>query len=132
MARERRGNKPSPEAIISIIGPGMNVVGDCETEGSIRIEGSITGSVRAGKAVVVGEGAWVKGDISTQDAVVSGKVTGTIVAASRLEVKATSQIEGDVHACRLQLEEGGVLNGTVNMGSASKGTAIASGENPRG
>ena len=132
MARERRGNKPSPEAIISIIGPGMNVVGDCETEGSIRIEGSITGSVRAGKAVVVGEGAWVKGDISTQDAVVSGKVTGTIVAASRLEVKATSQIEGDIHACRLQLEEGGVLNGTVNMGSASKGTAIASGEIPRG
>lgn len=132
MARERRGNKPSPEAIISIIGPGMNVVGDCETEGSIRIEGSITGSVRAGKAVVVGEGAWVKGDISTQDAVVSGKVTGTIVAASRLEVKATSQIEGDIHACRLQLEEGGVLNGTVNMGSASKGTAIASEENPRG
>jgi cytoskeletal protein CcmA (bactofilin family) len=132
MARERRGNKPSPEAIISIIGPGMNVVGDCETEGSIRIEGSITGSVRAGKAVVVGEGAWVKGDISTQDAVVSGKVTGTIVAASRLEVKATSQIEGDIHACRLQLEEGGVLNGTVNMGSASKGTVIASGENPRG
>jgi cytoskeletal protein CcmA (bactofilin family) len=132
MARERRGNKPSPEAIISIIGPGMNVVGDCETEGSIRIEGSITGSVRAGKAVVVGEGAWVKGDISTQDAVVSGKVTGTIVAASRLEVKATSQIEGDIHACRLQLEEGGVLNGTVNMGSASKGTAIASGENPKG
>ena len=110
----------------------MNVVGDCETEGSIRIEGSITGSVRAGKAVVVGEDAWVKGDISTQDAVVSGKVTGPIVAASRLEVKATSQIEGDVHAHRLQLEEGGVLNGTVNMGTASKATAIAGGESPRG
>ena len=110
----------------------MNVVGDCETEGSIRIEGSVTGSVRAGKAVVVGEDAWVEGDISTQDAVVSGKVTGTIVAASRLEVKATSQIEGDVHARRLQLEEGGVLNGTVNMGNASKAAGIAGGENPRG
>ncbi|MBU01010.1 MAG: hypothetical protein CME14_07060 [Gemmatimonadetes bacterium] len=132
MVRERRSNKPSPEAIISIIGPGMNVVGDCETEGSIRIEGSVTGSVRAGKAVVVGEDAWVKGDISTQDAVVSGKVTGTIVAASRLEVKATSRIEGDVHARRLQLEEGGVLNGTVNMGNASKAAGIAGGENPRG
>jgi len=132
MARERSGNKPSPEAIISIIGPGMNIVGDCETEGSIRIEGSIAGSVRAGKAVVVGEDAWVKGDIRTQDAVVSGKVTGTIVAGSRLEVKATSRIEGDVHACRLQLEEGAVLNGTVNMGSASEGTAITDGENPSG
>ena len=131
MARERSGNKPSPEATISIIGPGMNITGDCETEGSIRIEGSITGSVRAGKAVVVGENAWVKGDISTQDAVLSGKVTGTIVAGSRLEIKATSRIEGDVHARRLQLEEGAVLNGTVNMGSASKGGAISGGEGQR-
>ena len=131
MARERSGNKPSPEATISIIGPGMNIVGDCETEGSIRIEGSITGSVRAGKAVVVGENAWVKGDISTQDVVLSGKVTGTIVAGSRLEIKATSRIEGDVHARRLQLEEGAVLNGTVNMGSASKGGAISGGEGQR-
>ena len=109
----------------------MNIAGDCETEGSIRIEGSITGSVRAGKAVVVGENAWVKGDISTQDAVLSGKVTGTIVAGSRLEIKATSRIEGDVHARRLQLEEGAVLNGTVNMGSASKGGAISGGESQR-
>ena len=131
MARERSGNKPSPEATISIIGPGMNIAGDCETEGSIRIEGSITGSVRAGKAVVVGENAWVKGDISTQDAVLLGKVTGTIVAGSRLEIKATSWIEGDVHARRLQLEEGAVLNGTVNMGSASKGGAISGGEGQR-
>ena len=131
MARERSGNKPSPEATISLIGPGMNIAGACETEGSIRIEGSITGSVRAGKAVVVGENAWVKGDISTQDAVLSGKVTGTIVAGSRLEIKATSRIEGDVHARRLQLEEGAVLNGTVNMGSASKGGAISGGEGQR-
>jgi cytoskeletal protein CcmA (bactofilin family) len=131
MARVRSGDKPSPEAIISIIGPGMTVVGDCETEGSIRIEGNIAGSIRAGKAVVVGEDAWVKGDISTQDAVLSGKVTGSIVAESRLEVKASSRIEGDVHARRLQLEEGAVLNGTVNMGGASKGTAIPGVEAPR-
>ncbi len=131
MARARSGDKPSPDAIISIIGPGMTVVGDCETEGSIRIEGNIAGSIRAGKAVVVGEDAWVKGDISTQDAVLSGKVTGSIVAESRLEVKASSWIEGDVHARRLQLEEGAVLNGTVNMGDAARDTAVPGGEAPR-
>ncbi|HIC15236.1 MAG TPA: polymer-forming cytoskeletal protein, partial [Gemmatimonadetes bacterium] len=68
MARERSGDKTSPESVISIIGPGMTVVGDCETEGSIRIEGRVNGNVRAGKAVVVGRDAWVKGDITTQDA----------------------------------------------------------------
>ena len=37
-------------------------------------------------------------------------------AESRLELQATSRIEGDVHARRLHLEEGAILNGTVNMG----------------
>jgi len=116
MVRERGGNKPSPETVISIIGPGMTVVGDCDTEGSIRIEGGVKGSVRAGKAVVVGEHAWVEGDITTQDAVLSGKVTGRVISGSRLELKQTSRIQGDVHARRLELEEGAILNGTVNMG----------------
>jgi cytoskeletal protein CcmA (bactofilin family) len=124
MARDRAGNGgTAPETVISIIGPGMKVVGDCETDGTIRIEGTVEGSVRAGKAVVVGKDGHVKGDVATQDAVISGRITGTLSADSRLEVQATARIEGEVKARRLQLEEGAVLNGTVNMGQT--GTAPA-------
>jgi cytoskeletal protein CcmA (bactofilin family) len=42
-------------------------------------------------------------------------VEGTLVAASRLELQATCYIEGEVHTRRMQLEEGAVLNGTVQM-----------------
>lgn len=116
MARERAGNGSPPESVISIIGPGMKVVGDCQTDGTIRIEGTVSGSIQAGKAVVVGREATVEGDITTQDAVVAGAVHGTLVAASRLELQATSRIEGDVRARRMHLEEGAILNGTVQMG----------------
>lgn len=117
MARDRGGNGGTPpDSVISIIGPGMKVVGDCETDGTIRIEGSVEGSVRAGKAVVIGKDGHVKGDVDTQDAVVSGHVVGTVTAESRLEVQATARIEGEIRARRMQLEEGAVLNGTVNMG----------------
>tara|TARA_B110000116_G_scaffold113243_1_gene98375 strand:+ start:458 stop:796 length:339 start_codon:yes stop_codon:yes gene_type:complete len=97
----------------------MRVVGDCETDGTIRIEGIVEGSVRAGKAVVVGRDGVVSGDIATQDAVISGTVNGTLVADSRLELQATSRIEGDVRARRLQLEEGAIFNGTVHMGEST-------------
>ncbi len=117
MARDRAGNGTAPETVISIIGPGMKVVGNCETDGTIRIEGTIQGSVHAGKAVVVGKDGLVEGDIKTQDAVISGRVIGTLVAESRLELQATCRIEGDVRARRMQLEEGAVLNGTVDMGA---------------
>ena len=116
MARDRSGTGASPESVISIIGPGMKVVGDCETDGTIRIEGTVEGTVNAGKAVVVGKDGVVSGDIVTQDAVVSGTVVGTLVAESRLELQATCRIEGDVRARRMQLEEGAILNGTVHMG----------------
>jgi cytoskeletal protein CcmA (bactofilin family) len=116
MARERAGNGSPPESVISIIGPGMKVVGDCQTDGTIRVEGVVSGSIQAGKAVVVGREATVEGDITTQDAVIAGAVHGTLVAASRLELQATSRIEGDVRARRMHLEEGAILNGTVQMG----------------
>jgi len=117
MARERTGNGTPLESVISIIGPGMKVVGDCETDGTIRVEGTVNGSIKAGKAVVVGKDGAVHGDVSAQDAVISGRVTGTLVAESRLELQATCRVEGEVRARRMQLEEGAVLNGTVNMGA---------------
>jgi len=116
MARDRSNGGSAPETVISIIGPGMTVVGDCQTEGTIRVEGRVEGSVAAGKAVVVGKEGTVDGDIRTQDAVISGRVAGTLVAESRLELQATSRVQGDVHARRMQLEEGALLNGTVRIG----------------
>jgi len=116
MAKERAGSGAPPETVISIIGPGMHVVGECTTDGTLRIEGSVQGSVRAGKAVVVGKEGAVEGEVFTQDAVISGRVIGTLVAESRLELQATCRIEGEVRARRMQLEEGAILNGIVQMG----------------
>jgi cytoskeletal protein CcmA (bactofilin family) len=109
-----------PEAVISIIGPGMKVIGDCQSDGTVRVEGTVEGSIKAGKAVVIGKQGVVIGDIHTQDAVVSGRVTGSLVAESRLELQATCQIEGEVRTRRMQLEEGALLNGTVHMSEAKR------------
>jgi len=123
MAREASGTPP--ESVISIIGPGMTVVGDCQTEGTVRVEGVVEGSISAGKAVVIGKQGKVIGDIRTQDAVISGHVKGTLIAESRLELQATCHIDGEVHTRRMQLEEGAVLNGTVQMGDKKKASGAA-------
>ena len=117
----RNNDTEGREGVISIIGPGMQVVGDCDTEGTLRIEGSVQGSVRAGKAVVVGKDGFVDGDIVTQDAVIGGRVTGSIAAESRLELQATCVVEGQIHARRIKLEEGGKVNGTVQIGEVRTG-----------
>ena len=116
---EETGTQPGGEGVISIIGPGMKVVGDCDSKGTLRIEGTVEGTVRAGKAVVVGKDGVVDGDITTQDAVIGGQVNGSIVAESRLELQATCMVEGEIQAKRIKLEEGGTVNGTVQIGDVS-------------
>ena len=109
---------------MSIIGPGMHIVGDLVTDGTVRIEGRVEGTIRAGKAVVIGKEGELQGEIHTQDAVIGGRVRGTISAASRLELQATCDIEGHIQARaqHLHLEQGARFNGQVHM--------LADGEGP--
>lgn len=121
MAKDDNMTQQTREGVISIIGPGMRVVGDCQTDGTLRIEGTVEGTVRAGKAVVLGKDGVVDGDITTQDAVIGGRVTGSITAESRLELQASCMVEGQVKARRIKLDEGGTVNGTVQIGDVAAG-----------
>ncbi len=116
MAKNSPSSNTPPEAVISIIGAGMIIEGDSVTDGSLRIEGTIRGSVRAGKSVVVGRDGLVDGSIYTQDAVISGRVSGGIHAVSRLELLATSEVSGEIEAPRMQVEEGAKVQGQVTVG----------------
>ncbi len=111
---------------MSLIGPGMNIVGDLSTDGTVRVEGRIEGTVRAGKAVIIGKGGEVVGDVLTQDAVIGGTVRGTVVAESRLELQATCDIEGQIRARsqHLQLEEGCRFNGQIQMLDGGESLAL--------
>lgn len=125
--RKRPADTPPTEGPISIIAPGMTVVGDLSTDGCIRVEGRVEGSVRAGQAVVVGREGVLEGDLHARDAVVSGRVSGCVVAEARLEVQATARIQGEVRAVRMQLEDGAVLNGAVRMGADALARPAAAG-----
>ena len=51
--------------------------------------------------------------------IVIGHVTGNLSAADRIQVEATGIVDGDVKAPRLVIQEGAMLNGGVEMSSAS-------------
>jgi cytoskeletal protein CcmA (bactofilin family) len=116
MGRDRGRGSPEPSETISIVGPGMTFVGDCETDGTIRVEGRLEGSIRAGRSVMVGPGGVVTGDVHARDATVAGTVNGTVVAESKLDLQETSRLDGEVFARTVRVGEGAVLNGAVHMG----------------
>lgn len=128
--REAPGRDPSD--VVSVIGSGMEIVGDIRSDGTIRVEGKVEGSIKAGKSVVIAPDGTLDGDIETQDVVVAGRVVGTITAESRVELQESCGIEGDIRSRRIQLDEGGRVDGRLYMGSeAVSGRAPAREGAPR-
>ena len=122
---------PATESVVSLIGVGMRVVGDCDSSHTIRIEGAVEGTVRAEKGVVIGKGGRVTGDIHAADAKIAGTVKGALRIESRLELESTAVVDGEIRAARVKLDEGGTVNGTVAVGrQAPASQAPASGNAP--
>lgn len=118
-ARDEHGNelrrRRSDQMPFSIVAKDMTIVGDLETEGLIRIEGRVRGTVRAGSQVLIGQGAQVEGDLHTKEAVVGGEVIGSIHATERVELQPTAAVTGNIMTPRIAVMEGGKVSGEVRI-----------------
>jgi cytoskeletal protein CcmA (bactofilin family) len=122
-ARDEQGNelrrRRTDQIPFSIVASDMTVIGDLETEGVVRIEGRIRGTVRAAAQVLVAAGAVIEGDLHTQEAVVAGQVSGAIHARDRVELQATAVVTGDIVTPRIAIVEGAKVSGEVKMDLAA-------------
>jgi len=120
-ARDEEGNelkrRKTDQIPFSIIASDMTVIGDLETEGVVRIEGRVKGTVRVGQQVLVAQGAVIEGDLHTEEAVIAGRVSGAIHAKERVELQASALVAGDILTPRISIIEGAKVTGEVKMDS---------------
>ena len=132
-ARDEQGNelkrRRTDQIPFSIIASDMTVTGDLETEGVVRVEGRIHGTVRVGSQVLVAEGAVIEGDLHTQEAVVAGQVRGAIHARERVELQATALVTGDILTPRISIVEGARVTGEVKMDQSTTGDPVGTSHN---
>ncbi len=103
----------------SLIGAGMMISGEIITEGDIRIDGKLVGTIKSSSKVVVGEDGTVEGDINALQADVTGKVCGNITIKDLLTLRGHASIHGDVNAGKISMEPSVSFNGTCTMGSSA-------------
>jgi cytoskeletal protein CcmA (bactofilin family) len=103
------------EDALTIVATGTRVVGEIQSNGVVKIEGEVAGTVRAARQVLVSRGGTVEGDIVTAEAVVGGEITGGVAAEQRVEVQNGAVINGDIATARLVVQEGGEVNGQIRM-----------------
>jgi len=85
----------------------------------VKVEGTVVGTVRAGRQVLVAKGGTVEGDVMAREAIIGGEVRGSIHADERVEIQTASVVHGDIATKRLLVQEGGEINGVVRMGEGA-------------
>jgi cytoskeletal protein CcmA (bactofilin family) len=106
------------------IGKSITIKGDLSGNEDLQIDGSVEGRIDLpNNQLTIGAEGRVKAEIHAKSVIVIGHVTGNLSAADRIHVEATGIVDGDVKAPRLVIQEGAMLNGAVEMGSAASSTS---------
>ncbi len=107
------GSKVTPS--INLISEGTELTGNIKSNHSIRISGTIHGSVEVAGKCILANAAIVEGDIYANEADISGSVSGDIHVQSKLILRQTAHVFGNIHAKSISIDDGAVFEGTCTM-----------------
>lgn len=96
------------------------IQGEIKSNGDIRVDGKIIGTVVTKSKLVVGGTGSVEGDIHCKNATIEGVVVGRIEVDELLDLKKNANIQGDIITKKMVVEEGAVFNGTCSMGAKAR------------
>jgi cytoskeletal protein CcmA (bactofilin family) len=100
---------------INLISIGTDIIGDIKSNGDIRIDGSLTGTLNTKGKVVIGTTGKVNGEVICKNSEVAGIIEGKISVGQLLNLKASSKIHGDIATTKLSIEPGAVFSGNCKM-----------------
>jgi cytoskeletal protein CcmA (bactofilin family) len=132
MFNKSMANKNSSETpSVNIIGAGTSIDGDIISNGDMRIDGSLTGSINVKGKLVVGPSGMVEGEIICQNADVSGTIKGKIGVAELLSLKSSAKLTGDIITNKIAIEPGATFSGSCSMGGVIKDIKSGTAEKTR-
>lgn len=114
-----RTNAPD-SGTVNIIGAGTSIEGDVVSSGDIRIDGSLKGTVKTRGKLVIGPSGTVEGEVTCQNADISGAIRGKISVSDLLSLKATAKLSGEISTGKLAIEPGADFSGSCSMGGVVK------------
>ncbi len=98
------------------VGSGTVLTGETNFQAMLRIDGHLTGTVTSTDGtLIVGSTGQVDANIRVAAAVINGTVNGDVFATERLELGRSARVAGNVHAPRLVIEDGAILEGSCSM-----------------
>ena len=104
-----------PEQCSSVVSAGSTWQGTLKLDGSVRVEGHLSGEIEARDTVHVAESAHVDAKVNASFVVIAGQFQGQVQCSERLELMPSSRITGELTTKSLVIHEGAFIDGQIHM-----------------
>ena len=103
------------DEINAFLGKDTEFEGKLSFKGAVRIDGHFKGEIYTEGTLIVGESAVIQSDIHVSHIIISGEITGNIMADSRIEIHAPGKVFGNIQSPVIVIEEGVIFEGNCRM-----------------
>jgi cytoskeletal protein CcmA (bactofilin family) len=103
------------------IGKTIRIKGTVTADEPVTVAGTVEGTIEVkGHALTITAEGTLNADAMADTILVEGTATGSLTAASRMTLRETATVTGEIHAPVLAVAEGAKIQGKVDAGSRKK------------
>ncbi len=101
------------------IGKTIVICGEVKGSEDLVLDGRVEGTVNLSESrLTIGPNADIAADLTARDVLIMGRVQGNVVASGRVELRSGCNLQGDIRALRLAVEDNAVFRGKVDLTQA--------------
>jgi cytoskeletal protein CcmA (bactofilin family) len=110
----------------TLIGENITIEGTVHAKEDIIMEGRIKGTLEAkSHRITIGPKGHIEADVDAEDVVISGKMTGSIVAHNKVHITKEADFTGSIMAKRIAIEDGAYIKATIELEKQERQTSKA-------
>ena len=115
----------------NVLNSDVELKGTLKFAGELTFDGKLDGDINSDGVLNLGDNAVVKGNLNVNSVVLRGKINGNVTAKERIEIKAGTELFGDIRSAKLAIEEGVTFEGKTEV-NPSKVAPVAPPQSPGG
>jgi cytoskeletal protein CcmA (bactofilin family) len=99
----------------NVLNSDVEIKGNLKFTGELTFDGKLDGEISTDGTLNLGDSAVVNGNINAQTVIVRGRINGNIVAKEKIDIKAKTELFGDIRSSKLAIEEGVTFVGKTEV-----------------
>ena len=105
----------SEAPVHAYLGKEVRFRGTIRFNGIARIDGRVEGEIHSKGTLQIGETGLILANIESDTIITNGKIIGDVVARGKVHLLAPASVEGSIKAPLITMEDGVLVNGTIEM-----------------